>query len=66
MLVHLRLRGRSVLSSERTVDQLEVTLPGEDVGVAVEEAQWDLCPSVGASVTADDGDLKVGEVSEPW
>lgn len=63
MLVHIGLRGCPVLSSEGTVDQLEVTLPREDVGVAVVEAQRDLRPSVGAPVTADDSDLKEAEIS---
>lgn len=57
MLLHVRLPGRFVLSPQRIVQQLEVALPRQNVGVAVIKAQRDLGPSVGAAVAANHSDL---------
>lgn len=65
MLLHVWLPGGFALSPQRVVHQLEVTLPRENVGVAVVEAERDLGPSVGAAVAADHSDLKDTDRTEP-
>ena len=60
VLVHVGLAGRLALPPQGVVEQLQLRLPGQDVGVAVVEAQWDLSTGVGAAVAADHSDLWQG------
>ena len=39
--------------------QLMVTLPGEDVRVAIVVTEWDLCPSISAAIAPNHSDLRV-------
>ena len=60
VLVHVGLARRLALPPEGVVEQLQLRLPGQDVGVAVVEAQWDLGAGVGAPVSANHSDLGQG------
>lgn len=59
--MHVRLAGRLTLPPQGVVHQLQLALPGQDVGVTIVEAQWDLGPGIGAAITTNHSDL-LGEV----
>lgn len=59
VLIHIWLTGCLALSPQRVVHQLQLTLPRQDVRVAVVEAQRDLSPGVGAAIATNHSDLRV-------
>lgn len=57
MLVQVWLAGSLTLASERIVHQFQLTLPWQDVGMAIVKAQWNLGTGIGAAIAANHSDL---------